>query len=253
MKFLNFKLTSYLVYNSDKFNFILDDVNNKFFEVNITNQEDEDDLKNLKNSFLYFYIKKDVRKRKMINKSKKNVTNNNNNNSLRRDKNVTMYNLFLKGILKNGLKCRYNKHSNFFLESFFFNLNNKNEDFLKYDNYEFFCFILKRNNCYNDINYILDLIIPTYNCIFDIKTKKNPKHLKSEKKYSHQIVYVPRGRRIKKSLKSMSFYIENYKNYFLWERLFWLFTFIIFNSKRSFLVKKREFIYKKSLKFFKRK
>ena len=37
----------------------------------------------------------------------------------------------------------------------------------------------------------------------------------------------------------MSLYINNYKNYFMWERIFWLLTSVLFNSKGSFLIKKR--------------
>lgn len=208
--------------------------------------------KNMNLFIRYDFIKNKVKKRKLIYKSKPGVSSNDKKNSIRRDKNNLLNILFLNEIFKKGLKNRYFLYMNIFVENFFEILDYYNPDFEKYEKYKHFIFLLNNEFEYNNLEFILNDIIPKYNCVFDIKTKKNPKYLKVDKKYSHFIKYVPKERRIKKSLKAMSFYIENYKNYFFWERLFWLFLSVILNTNKSFLVKRRQFIYKKSLKFFKR-
>ena len=91
--------------------------NSIFYDEEINENDMENELNFLKNFILFDYCKNNIRKRKIINNSKKNVSNNNNKNSLRRDKNNTLLNLFLKGLFKNGLKLNCNKHINNFLST----------------------------------------------------------------------------------------------------------------------------------------
>jgi hypothetical protein len=46
----------------------------------------------------------------------------------------------------------------------------------------------------------------------------------------------------------MNAYSERFKNYSYWERLYWMFVSVLLDSKNSFLLKRKFFVYKMALK-----
>ena len=248
MKFLDLKNNYLIDYDENYFN--NDMAHLTVVEKIDKTEEEEFEIMVLTDLFKYIYSKENIRKRKFLYKSKKGVSTNDKKNSLNRDKNNTISQLYLNVTLKNGLRLRYLKYFNEMVENFYSIFNENTSEFNNYTDYNMYYYMINKNKEYSSFEFILKELMPNFNCLFDIRTKKNPKKLKLEKKYSHSIVYVPRERRIKKSLKAMSFYTENYKNYYMWERIFWLFLSVILNSGKSFLIKRRQYIYKKSLKFF---
>lgn len=160
-------------------------------------------------------LKKNVKNRKISSKIKKGITTTEKKNSLKRDKNLPMLNQFINIMNGDGNKRLIFKNFNKAIELFFFTLNEENEEFFKYKNYAIFLFLIKNYHEYNNFNYIFEDLIPNYYSIFDIKTKKNYKKRKQIKKYKHEIIYIPEPKRLKNVLKIISFYSENFKNYYL--------------------------------------
>lgn len=209
-----------------------------------------DKFDNLNNFLEIEYLKKNVKNRKIISKIKKGITKTEKKNSLKRDKNNTVIQQYINVMVYNGNKNTILKNFNKSIELFFCIFDENNEEFMKYKNYSALNFLSNNFSEYNDFQYILDIFLPKYFCIFDIKTKKNNKKKRSLKKYRHDIVYIPEPKRLKNTLKIINTYSESFKHYNLWERLFWLFINLIIDDKKSFILKRRSFIYKKSVKFF---
>ena len=196
------------------------------------------------------YLKDNVKKIKILLNIKKGITTTEKKNSLKRDKNNTLMQQYFNIMVGNGDKGTLFKHFNKAVENFFYILNDQNEEFFKYKNYLPLFYLSNHFIEYNDFNFILKEFLPKYFSLFDIKTKKTTKRMKSSKKYTHEVVYIPEPKRLKNTLKVINVYSENFKNYDLWERLFWMFLSIIMDKKRSYLINRRSYIYKKSLKFF---
>ena len=197
------------------------------------------------------YLKKFVKNRKVLLNIKKGITKTEKKNSLKRDKNNTIIQQFMNIMLRGGNKNTLFKHFDKSIENFYFILNDENEEFLKYKDYLPLNFLVNNFIEYNDFNYILENFLPGYFSLFDIKTiKNNKKRTRNPKKYSHEITYISENKRLKNLLKIINVYSENFKNYELWERLFWLFIVLITDKKKSNLIKRRSYIYKKSIKFF---
>lgn len=197
------------------------------------------------------YLKKNVKNRKVLLNIKKGLTKTEKKNSLKRDKNNTLLQQYLNIMLKNGDKGTLFKNVNKSVENFFLIFNNENEEFYNYKNYLILNYLINNFMEYNDFNYLLEIFLPQYCSIFDIKTVKNKKKSKSLKKYKHEILYIPESKRLKNLLKIINIYSNNFKNYFFWERLLWLFINLITDKNKTNLLKRRSFIYKKSIKFFK--
>lgn len=202
---------------------------------------------------LYDYEKIWIKKRKIFSKIRPGISKNLNKNSIKRDKNNILIQQFINIIFKNGEKAKLLKNTNLMVENLFLVLNEELKEFTNYNLYSNLVYLHNSNNLYSDINYLLHSFALDFKSIFEIKTIKNNKKIKSENKYSHEIVYIPSERRLKYVLKSLNIYKENFKNYNLWERIFWSFFLTLINKKNSFLNKRREFIYVKSVKFFKKK
>lgn len=249
MKFFNIDK-----FQNNKFNFFSDftiNIDKKFIKF-YENIENDDNLDTF-NFIDYEYFKSNVKRRKILNNIKKGVTSTEKKNSIKRDVNNTLMQQFINVVFKNGNKEFIFNQVNTVSENLFFILNEEHEDFYKYKNYKSLCFLSEFSPKFNNFNSIFFNSLIDLESLFDIKTKKNPKKLKLLKKFSHEIVFIPKIKRLKNTLKVLNVYSENFKNYNIWERLFWMILFVILDQKKSFLFKRRSFIYKKSLKFFSKK
>lgn len=159
------------------------------------------------------YPKKNIKKRKILLNVRKGVTLSEKKNSTKRDNNNTLLQKYLNISCKTGNKNTLFKHLNLMTENFYFIFNSDFEEFHKYKNYSIFKYLSDHINCYNDFNYILNYSLSNSQSIFDMKTKKNQKKLKLKKPFSHEIVYVPKQKRLKNNLKILNTYSESFKYY----------------------------------------
>ena len=219
------------------------------FIFNLYNDYDEESFINLK--FLKFnYLKKNIKNRKIFLKIRKGLTSTEKKNSLKRDSNFSIVQQYINVSLKGGNKDIVFKNLDKAVEIIFFSFNDENEEFIKYKNFFNLNFLVNNFIDYCDFSFLLGEFLPQYYSVFDIKTKKNHKKSRKIKKYSHEIIYIPENKRLKNTLKVLNMYTNNFKNYELWERLFWMFTTVINNKKNSYIYKRRAYIYKKSIRFF---
>ena len=231
MKFLNKNTENFIIniiYHDNTINYILEEL--------LTNYNFE---KNFKKS------------RKIISNTRIGVISNIKKVSLKRDKNFNLLNQYINLMQKKGSKINLFKNINLSVENLFFSLNHNLEEFSIYKNYPNYVYLHNNNYFFSDFNYLLNNSIENLESIFEIKPKKNNKKLKLPSKYTHEIVYIPKDKRLKYVLRSLSVYKENFKNYNLWERIFWSFFILTMNKNNSFLKKRRDYIYSKSIKFFK--
>lgn len=203
------------------------------------------------------YLKKNVKKRKVLLNVRKGLTKTEPKNSLKRDINNTILQQYINLMITDGNKFTVFKNLDKMVESFFFILNEEDDEFSKYKHYEPLSFLVNFFVEYNDFNYLLELLLPKYCSIFEMKTKKinKKKRIATTKKYSHEVVYVTEPKRLKNLLKNINIYSESFKKYELWERMFWLFIIVLLEDegKKSYFIERRSYIYKKSLKFFMKK
>lgn len=207
--------------------------------------------------FDYKYDKKCIKNRKILNKIRPGLTKNLLKNSIKRDKNNSFLEQFLNINQKKGKKIKILNSINTAFENFNMVFTLELEEFKRYKNYSNLFNIFDKNFFFSDLNYIFFDVCLKYKSIFEIKSIKNNKKvrqmLKNNSKYTHEIIYIPPERRMKYVLKNLSLYKENFKNYNIWERFFWSFFMTLILNENSFLKKKRDFIYLKSVKFFKLK
>lgn len=192
---------------------------NLIFEVDNYLSSNFDNFNNFNNFLNIEYLKDNVKNRKITSKIKKGITKTEKKNSLKRDRNNTFFQQYINVMVKNGNKNTILRNFNKSVELFFFIFNEDNDEFSNYKNYKALNFLNNNFSEYNDFNFILKFFLPKYFCIFDIKTKKNNKK-RSNKKYQHEITYIPEAKRLKNTLKLINVYSESFKNYSLWERLF---------------------------------
>ena len=207
-------------------------------------------FKNSKTYFLYFFLKKNVKSRKIFIKKINGKFRNIKNDSYRRDKNIDISNRFINVSLKNGKKLNFLKNWNLFLKNFFLSFNKNNSNISHYKNYDFFLDLFNNKYYYHDINLLIKKSITVFEPLFNIKVNKINKKFKNKfnKKYSYDIIYIKKKKRLKHVLKLINSYSERFKNYRCWERLYWSFISILLEPKNSFLWKRKMFVYKKALK-----
>lgn len=201
----------------------------------------------------YILYKKEIKKnRKNLKLIRPGISLNKLKNSIIRDKNNSLIEQYININLKKGKKVKIYKNVNLMIENLFLTIILETDEFNKYDYYNNFIQLYKNDVNYSNINWILNLYSKNFKSIFEIKTIKNNKKLKLSNKYTHEIVYIPKERRLKYVLKSLSFYKNNFNNYNFWERIFWSVFKTLINSNNSFLKKRKEYIYLKAIKFFKK-
>lgn len=220
-------------------------------------EKDLNDRKKLGFDFKKFfnlnYAKVNIKNRKVLLNIRKGVTLTEKKNSVKRDKNNMLIQQYVNICSKTGNKNTLIKHFNIMVENFFMIFNEEFDEFQNYKNYEVINYLVNNINSYSNFNFLLESTLINFQSIFDIKTKKNQKKLKLQKKFSHEVIYVPKKKRLKNNLKIISIYSENFKYYSYWERLFWMFAIVILDFKKSFVYNRRNYVYKKSVKFFSNK
>ena len=199
------------------------------------------------------YEKVTKKNRKNLNNVRPGVSKNISKNSIKRDKNNSLIQQFINLNQKKGNKLKMHKYVNKMIENLFSSLSFELEEFKNYNLYSNTVFLHNNDPEYSDINKLIEYFAIEFKSIFEIKTIKNSKRLKSPNKYTHEIAYIPRNRRLKYVLRSLTLYKNSFNNYNLWERIFWSFFKTIVNKNNSFLKRRKEYIYIKSMKFFKKK
>jgi hypothetical protein len=165
--------------------------------------------------FDFDFDKYNIKNRKNLNNIKPGVSDNLKKNSIKRDKNNSLIFQFLNINTKKGKKFLIYKSINNMLENLFFSLKNNCNEFETYKNYKNVVFLYNNTFEYSDMDNLLHNMVSDLESIFEIKTKKNNKKLKLKDKYTHEIVYIPKERRLKYVLRSLSLYKESFKNYIL--------------------------------------
>lgn len=161
------------------------------------------------------YLVKIKKNRKNISNIRPGVSLNNKKNSIKRDKNFTLLQQYININLKKGGKITVFKNLDVMFENLSICLSNELSDFKHLKNYDKFVYYFNNNPIYSDLNGLLLFIVSGLESVFEIKTSKNNKKLKLKTKYSHEIIYIPKERRLKYVLKALSFYKECFKNYSL--------------------------------------
>ena len=201
----------------------------------------------------YWILKDNFKRRKILNRIKKGVTSTEKKNSIKRDLNQNLFQQYINVTFKKGNKEYIFNQINIASETFFLSLNEDFDEFYKYKDYKSFVFLSNYVKEYNNFNFILCNSLLNFESIFDIKTRKNSKKLRRVKPYNQEIVFIPKSKRLKSVLRNLAVYSESFKNYSLWERLFWLFMLISLDFKKSPIFKRKMYIYKKSINFFSKK
>lgn len=196
------------------------DQNDALFNKFEEEKRKKDLILNLKRFFDSNYTKTNVKKRKVLLNIKKGVTLTEKKNSIKRDKNNILIQQYLNVCSKTGNKNTLLKHFNIMLENFFMIFNEDFEEFQKHKNYAIINYLVNNVNSYSNFNFLLESSLINFQSVFDIKTKKNQKKQKLQRKFSHEIIYIPKQKRLKSMLKVISVYSENFKYYSYWERLF---------------------------------
>jgi hypothetical protein len=163
----------------------------------------------------YSFLKKQAKTRKVFLKTINNKSKNKKKDSVRRDRNNTLIDHFLKISMKGGNKLTLLKHFNFFLNNFYLSFNNKDENFYNYKDYITLFNLLRYKKNYYDFNFLLKESITPLEALFNVQlnkvNKKNKNKLK--KKYSYNVTYINKKKRLKYVLKLINNYTEKFKYY----------------------------------------
>lgn len=228
MKFINY-------YYRNNFNY--------FFNFN----NDETD------NFVFF--KKFIKNKNFLRKTNKGVKHNIKYTSIKRNKNIYLDSMLINSWIKRGLKINFLKNYNLFLEQFYYLIINEPQFFENYPNCDFIFDLLKTKSFHFKIKHLLKEPLKELEYIFDLKLKKLNKKLKRKlkKKYSYTINYLHKNKRLKHTL-NMFYYSSNfYKNKKYFERIFFTFLFIIFDTKSTPIWERKLNVYKIALKFLNKK
>ena len=205
--------------------------------------------------FLYEFKKPLIKNRKINNKAKKGIIKNPKRSSNILDKNTSLILKYLKTSQKKGKNFLIFKNLNKSIFNFYdyFNFNYNNNNFSKkYHNYEYLSNLILNDFKKLDLNYLISNFVLNLQSIFELKSKKNKIKDKNNNKYLYEIVYIKKENRLKYLIKSLSMNCESFKKNQIWERIFWSFFILFFDTNNSFLNKKKLFLYFKSIKFFKK-
>lgn len=205
---------------------------------------------------VYDFRKYFLKDTKLQRKIKKGAIKNTKKNSIKIMRSLNLIQKFIKLSQKKGNNFVVFKNINIVMLNFYnyytnFNLNTEDN---KVKSNKYLSNFINSNFLNLDLNYLIDNLLLDYQSIFEIKSKKNKnKKTNKDKKYTYEIIYIEKEKRVKYLLKSISLLSNSFKKYFLNERLFWLFFNILSNPHNSFLKKKKLFLNLKSIKFFKKR
>lgn len=173
-------------------------------------------LSNTQNLFDdYIFEKNFIKNRKLVNQTRLGIAKNIKKSSIRRNKYFNFLNLYINISHKKGKKLNFLKNFNKSAESVFTVFNESLVEFENYKNYENYIFLCNNDFRYSNFNSLIDLSLSNLESIFEIKTIKNNKKLKLPTKYTHEIIYIPKERRLKYVMRALSLYKENFKSYYL--------------------------------------
>lgn len=197
------------------------------------------------------FIKKNI----FFRKTKYGIKNNSKLLSLKRNKNFSVDNLMINSWVKKGMKLNFLKHYNLFLKQFFFLINTQKQYFNEYPNTDFVYDLLnsKKYN-YKFYNLLLNPL-ELLEHMFELKLKKLNKKLKKKfkKKYIYTVKYLHKSKRLKNTLNMFYLSSNFYNNKKYYDRIFYTFLFIIFDTKNTPIWEKKLNVYKIALKFLKKK
>lgn len=220
-----------------------------FYYLNINNNIDDEDVNNF--SFNSKFFKNFF----FFRKTNKGVKNNVKLQSFQRNKNFDLNNLLINSWVKKGKKLLFLKHYNIFLNYFWYLINTNNNYFLSYPNTQFIydLLILKKYNY--KLHNLLKNPLEMLEHMFELKLKKLNKKMKKKhkKKYIYTIKYLHKPKRLKNVLNMFYSSSNFYNNKKYYDRIFFTFLNIIFNTKNSPIWEKKLSTYKIALKFLKKK
>lgn len=237
-----------------KFLYTFDYINNFTYHFILNKDENTDEDEDLDCTDLLYKLKF-VKKNIFNKKTNYGIKHNIKLLSLKRNKNLSLNNLLINSWIKKGLKLNFLKNYNIFLERFFFLLTHDKQFFQDQPNFEFVYDLLRSKN-YN-YNLIYLLLEPMYvlEHMFDLKLKKLNKKMKKKykKKYIYTVKYLHISKRLKNTLSMFYFSSNSYNHKKYYDRIFFTFLNIIFNTKNTPIWNRKLNVYKIALKFLKKK
>ncbi len=113
-----------------------------------------------------------------------------------------------------------------------------------------FLFNKELNKEFNSVSSIVNWLFFWYQPIFCVKCSLVPKKYrkKLKKKYVYSVNYIDPTRRKNISLRWMLHFMDNFSSYKLNNRLFLLFSDLIFNFKKSVMYERKVIMYRKMFK-----
>lgn len=189
-------------------------------------------------------------------KTKHTVVKKKNISSFSREYNYSPLQKLLNVASPNGKKINILKHLNFFSENFFSDFDEFNNEYLKYENYQYFFELLNEEKIFHDFNKLLILLTNFYQFVFDFKTNKVNKNIKKSKKPFKKPIsffYIRKEKRFKHTLKLFYLYSSKVENVFFFKRIYSSFLSNFFNRKESDILQKRFFVYSNVIKQFSKK
>lgn len=232
-----------------KFIYNLSYTNNFTLYFNFYEEDYEDDLQE------HLYNISFSKKSFFFRKTNYGVKNNIKLLSLKRNKNLSINNLIINSWVKKGMKLNFLKHYNMFVKNFFFLITTQKSFFSDYPNFSFVYDLLSSKKYNYKIHNLLVNPLTFLEHMFELKLKKLNKKMKKKykKKYIYTIKYLHKSKRLKNTL-NMFYYSSNfYNNKKYFDRIFFTFLNIIFDTKNTPIWEKKLNVYKIALKFLKKK
>lgn len=204
--------------------------------MNIDFEEKEEfEIREFKKLFMYDFCFDFVKNKNLLKKTNKGVKFSLKNLSQKRNMNYDLNNLLINSWVKKGLKLKFLKNYNIFLEKFLFLIIYNFEFFKDYPNFSFVSDVIFLKNSKIKFEYFLEEPLKNLEFMFDLKVKKLSKKLikKLKKKHTYVVNYLHKKKRLKYALNSiyMSSYNYNEKKYY--DRIFSTFLNVIFDTKNS--------------------
>lgn len=202
-----------------------------------------------------FYNLDFIKKSFFFKKTNHGIIINTKSTSLRRNKNINFNNLLINSWIKKGLKLNFLKNYNIFLKNFFFLIVVEKKYFSEFKNFNFVYDLLNSKNYnYKFQNLLVNPLI-LLEFMFDLRLKKLNKKMKKKykKKYTYTIKYLYKLKRMKYVLNMLYSSSNFYNNKKYYDRIFFNFLYIIFDTKNTPIWEKKLNTYKIALKFLKKK
>lgn len=232
------------IYNfSYKNNFF---IYNKIYNLNLDSDDDNNNY-----NYYFDFSKKSI----FFRKTKKGVKYSTKLYSLKRNKNLSFNNFLINSWVKKGLKLSFLKHYNIFLKNIFFLIKTDKLFFNNYPNTEFVYDLLNSKKYNYKLQNLLTNPLLLLEHMFELKLKKLNKKMKRKfkKKHVYVVKYLYKTKRLKNTLNMFYLSSNFYNNKKYYDRIFYTFLNVIFDTKNTPIFKKKLNVYKIALKFLKKK